>query len=153
MTALLVKNSQLADSADKPLIGLRQSNIADAAITTATLSAASAATLTASKLTNLAIAYATDDPSITTDGTINIADGDAALDRAEVHIAIEELMDAINTLGTLTSELHDDAATNRTLLVELIADHATFITDVTDNNTKVNAILDVLEEHGLMTAT
>jgi len=61
--------AKLADETDKPQIGTRGAAIAD-----------------------IAIAYATDDPGITVDGTINIADGDATLVTAEMMIAIEELM-------------------------------------------------------------
>lgn len=147
--------SQFADSSDNPLIGDRQSNVADPASTlTATLTAAAAATLSASKLTALVMTYGTDDPSPSLDGTLLIADGDLdTFAMTDLVNCVEELLLGINTLVTLTDELHDDAATTRTLLLELIADHATFITDITDNRTAINSALDVLEAHGFMTAT
>jgi hypothetical protein len=110
MAAITKANSQLADSSDNPLIGLRQSNVADAAAATAGA---------------LAIAYATDDPGVTVDGTINIADGDAALVVLEVLTAIEEL----------------------------VAEHNLLLADVALMRTALNSALDVLEEHGLMTAS
>lgn len=110
MAALIKANSQLADASDNPLIGNRQANVADpAALTSA----------------NLAIAYGTDDPGVTVDGTINIADGDAALVVLEVLTAIEEL----------------------------VAEQNNLVTDITAIRTAVVSILDVLEEHGLMTAS
>jgi len=110
MTAIVAKNSQLADKNDNPLVGLRQSNVADAAAATAAV---------------LAIAYATDDPGVTVDGTINIADGDGTLVVAEVLTAIEEL----------------------------VAEHNLVVADLALVRTALNAALDVLEEHGLMTAS
>lgn len=77
--------SQLADGTNNPLIGAQQTFLAD-----------------------LVITYTTDDPGVTPDNAIAIADGDGTLVTAEVMIAIEELV------------------------------------------AKVNAILDVLEAHGLM---
>ncbi len=132
MATLKKNNSQFADASGDPLIGERQSNVADvAATTTAALSAATPVAMT--------IAYATDDPGITVDGEINIADGDAALNGPEIIIAIEELMAKINILTTLG--------------IELKADHATMLTDIAAVRTTVASALDVLEEHGLMTAT
>ena len=132
MATLKKNNSQFADASGDPLIGERQANVADVtATTTAALSAATPAVMT--------IAYATDDPGITVDGEINIADGDAALNAAEIIIAIEELMAKINILTTLG--------------IELKVDHATMLTDIANVRTTVASALDVLEEHGLMTAT
>lgn len=132
MAALKKDQSRLADSSNNPLIGKRQSNVADVtAPTTSTLGAGAA--------TAVAITYATDDPGITTDGTINIADGDAALNVLEVMTAIEELMSPINELVTGYNELRTD--------------HGTLLTDLANIRTTLNAALDVLEEHGLMTAT
>ena len=67
--------SKLADTSGLPQIGDRGAAVAD-----------------------IAIAYATDDPGITVDGTINIADGDATLVTAEMMIAIEELMAKVNAI-------------------------------------------------------
>ena len=75
--------SQLADPTDKPLIGSQQSKLAD-----------------------LVITYTTDDPSVTPNSAIAIADGDL-FPAAEGLIALEEIV------------------------------------------AKINAIIDVLEEHGL----
>jgi len=153
MAALIKSKSKLADSKNKPQIGDEQSNIADAAITTATLSAPNIATLSAPTPTALTLTYTTDDPGTTADGAITFADGDAAMSAAEEYELADELETVINALITLITELKADHAIQVTLNTELIADHATFVTDVTDNNTKINAILDVLEEHGLMTAS
>ena len=79
-------DSQLADSSGKAMIGSQQSNVAD-----------------------FTVAYTTDDPGITPNGTLTIADGDAAtVTRAEYNELAEEVA------------------------------------------AKINAILDVLEAHGLM---
>ncbi len=132
MGALRKDQSQLADATGDPFIGQKQGNVADVtASTTATLSAAAATAVT--------IAYGTDDPGITTDGEINIADGDSGLVELEVEKAIEELMSPINELVTLANELRTD--------------HATLLTDLANIRTTLNAALDVLEEHGLMTAS
>lgn len=155
MATIDVKVSQLSDQSNNPLIGDRQSNVADPASTlTATLTAPAPAALSAAAAAAVTIAYGTDDPSTTTDGEINIADGDAtALVTTEVHIAIEELVAAIAVIVTLVNELRTDHATSKTLQDELIVDHATFITDITQNRTGLEAVLDVLEEHGLMAAS
>jgi hypothetical protein len=109
MAALKKDQSRLADSDNFPLIGEAQTLVADpAAITGATLT----------------ITYGTDDPSITTNNAIAIADGDGASD-AEVIIAIEEIVAAL-------------VKTNA---------------DVLSVRTKLVAALDVLEEHGLMKAS
>ena len=80
------QNAQLADSNDKPMIASQQTLIAD-----------------------LSIVYTTDDPGITPNSTLTIADGDAAtVTRAEYNELAEEVA------------------------------------------AKINAILDVLEAHGLM---
>ena len=79
-------DSQLADANNKPLIGAQQTKVAD-----------------------LTVVYTTDDPGITPNGTLTIADGDAAtVTRAEYNELAEEVA------------------------------------------AKINAILDVLEAHGLM---
>ena len=79
-------DAQLADANDKPMIGSQQTFVAD-----------------------FTVAYTTDDPGITPDGTLTIADGDAAtVTRAEYNELAEEVA------------------------------------------AKINAILDVLEAHGLM---
>lgn len=100
----------LADASGDPLLGDRQSNVADPA-------AATAATIV--------ITYATDDPSVTVNNAIAIADGDATLVTAEVMIAIEELV------------------------AELVATNV----DVAALRTTLISALNVLEEHGLMTAS
>ena len=80
------QDSQLADSANKPMIGSQQTFVAD-----------------------FTVAYTTDDPGITPNGTLTIADGDAStVTRAEYNELAEEVA------------------------------------------AKINAILDVLEAHGLM---
>ncbi len=103
-------DSQLADATGDALIGQRQSNVADPAAITAA---------------SIVITYTTDDPSVTPNNAIVIADGDGTLVTAEVMIAIEELV------------------------AQLIKTNA----DVAAVRTKLIAALDVLEEHGLMTAT
>lgn len=80
-------DAQLADATGDALIGQRQANIAD-----------------------LVITYTTDDPGITANSAIAVADGDL-FPAAEGIAALEEVV------------------------------------------AKINAILDVLEEHGLMTAS
>lgn len=77
-------DTQLADSSQNGMIGAQQSNVAD-----------------------LTIVYTTDDPGITPDSSITIADGDL-FPAAEGIAALEEVV------------------------------------------AKINAILDVLEAHGLM---
>ncbi len=57
------------------------------------------------------------------------------------------------TFKTVVDELVADHATSKTLQDELILDHAIILTDLTDLQDQLNACLDVLEEHGLMTAT
>lgn len=79
------QDSQLADSANNPMIGSAQTLIADHAL-----------------------AYTTDDPGLTAANTTTIADGDGTLVTAEV------------------------------------------LQGFTDLSAKINAILDVLEAHGLM---
>ena len=80
------QDSQLADSNNKAMIGSQQTFVAD-----------------------FTVAYTTDDPGITPDGTLTIADGDATtVTRAEYNELAEEVA------------------------------------------AKINAILDVLEAHGLM---
>ena len=154
MTAIKVAVSQLADVNDKPMIGTRQSNVADPASTlTATLTASNIATLSAATPTAVTITYTTDDPGTTANGAVTIADGDAALVVAEVLEMFDEFESTISALVTIVTELKADHATQVTLNAELIADHATFITDITQNRSAVNSALDVLEEHGLMTAT
>lgn len=103
-------DSQLADATGDPLIGQRQANVADPAAITAV---------------TIVLSYTTDDPSVTVDNTIVIADGDGTLVTAEIMIALEELV------------------------AELVATNA----DVAAIRTQLISALDVLEEHGLMTAS
>jgi hypothetical protein len=109
MAAIIKSNSQLADSSDNPLVGLRQSNVADPAAITAA---------------SITITYTTDDPGITPDNGITIADGDT-----------------ISALETLTA------------IEELVAQLIKTNADVLAVRTQLAAALDVLEEHGLMTAS
>ncbi len=101
----------MADAIGAPLIGLRQSNVADPAAVTSSAS-------------GIAITYTTDDPGITPDGTITIADGDL-FPAAEGLIALEETSDQLNKLNA-----------------DVVAIHAAVV-----------SILNVLEEHGFMTAS
>lgn len=123
--------SLMADKSGDGLLGDRQANVADAAVTLATL--------TATAPLGLVVTWTADDPGGTPDGTITIADGDAALVVLEMMTFLEE------------SEANFEAM--KALATELIADHAVTITDLTTMSTKINAILDVLEEHGFMTAS
>jgi len=102
-------NALLADATGDPLLGDRQSNIADPAAITAA---------------SIVITYTTDDPSITPDNGITIADGDL-YPANEGLIALEEVV------------------------AQLIKTNA----DVLAVRTAVVSILDVLEAHGLMTAS
>lgn len=131
MATLNKADSQMADKSGDPLLGDRQTNVADAAVTLATL--------TAVKPNGLDVTYTADDPTNTPDGLITIADGDAALVTAEMMVFLDEAEANFNLMETLA--------------VELIADHAVTLTDLTTMATKINAILDILEEHGLMTAS
>lgn len=102
-------DTQLADSSNNGMIGSQQSLVSDpAGLTSAT--------------GGITITYTTDDPGITPDGSLTIADGDGTLVTAEVIEAIEELNDQI-------SKLNADLAAVRTGLI---------------------SALDVLEAHGLM---
>lgn len=67
-------NSQMADSVGNPLIGDRQANLAD-----------------------LVITYTTDDPGVTPDSAIAIADGDL-FPAAEGLIALEEVVAKVNAI-------------------------------------------------------
>lgn len=131
MATLNKADSQMADKSGDPLLGDRQTNVADAAVTLATL--------TAVKPNGLDVTYTADDPTNTPDGLITIADGDATLVTAEMMVFLDEAEANFNLMETLA--------------VELIADHAVTLTDLTTMATKINAILDILEEHGLMTAS
>lgn len=102
-------DSQLADSADFPLIGVAQANVADPAAITAA---------------SITITYTTDDPGITPDNGITIADGDL-YPANEGIIALEEVV------------------------AQLIKTNA----DVLSLRTALVAALAVLEEHGLMKAS
>ncbi len=102
--------AQLADATGDPIIGQRQANVADPAGITAV---------------TIVLSYTTDDPSVTVDNTIVIADGDGTLVTAEVMIALEEIV------------------------AELVATNV----DLADVRTQLIAALDVLEAHGLMTAS
>ena len=119
----------VADKSGDPVLSDRQANVADAAVTLATL--------TATAPLGLVVTWTADDPGGTPDGTITIADGDAALVVLEMMTFLEE------------SEANFESM--KALATELIADHAVTITDLTTMSTKINAILDVLEAHGLMT--
>lgn len=88
------ENSQFADENGKPLLGTRQSLVADA--------------------TSLAITYTANDPATAADGAVTFADG-TVLAAATVYEAFDEVE-------------------------ALLSSHAT----------KINAILDILEAHGLM---
>ena len=123
--------SQLSDASNNPMLGNQRSNVADPASTlTSTLSAGAAVAT--------AITFTTDAPSAA-NGAVTIADGDASLNVAEVMEVFIEFESSIAGLVTLANELRTD--------------HATFITDITDNRTAINAILDVLEEMGFMVET
>ena len=124
-------NALLADANSNPLLGIRQSNVADPASTLTSTLSASAAVATA-------VTWTTDSPSAA-NGSVTIADGDASLNVAEVMEVFIEFESSIAGLVTLANELRTD--------------HATFITDITDNRTAINSILDVLEEMGFMIAT
>ena len=52
----------------------------------------------AGTLTDIAVAYTTDDPGITASDTITIADGDAVADLAQVAEKLAAKINAINTL-------------------------------------------------------
>jgi len=169
-------NSQslIADKSGDGLLGDRQSNVADAAVTLATLTAPAVATLTATAPATLSagttalltVTWTANDPGGTPNGIITIADG-TALVAAEVMEFLEEYEGNAITLKALADELIADHATFKALADELITDHATMvtlqnelvadhavtITDLTTMATKINAILDVLEAHGLMTAS
>ena len=152
MAALDKGSSQMADKSGDPLIGDRQSNIADTTIGVQVLTATAPATLTAGPPLALAVTFSANDPTGTPDGTITVAD--AAVVAAAELAEFWEAMEAHHTLGnTLAVELIADHATFKTLADELIVDHALVGLDLNDLATKVNAILDVLEEHGLMTAS
>lgn len=110
MAAIKKSDSQLADKTNNPLVGVQQANVADPAAITGT---------------SIVITYTTDDPGVTPNNAIAIADGDATLVTAEVMIAIEELVAAL-------IETNADVLAVRTQLI---------------------AALDVLEEHGLMAAS
>ena len=175
MAALSKSNSLFADKSGDPLMGNKQANVADAAVTLATLTAPAVATLSASAVATLTagttalctVTWTTNDPAGTPDGIITIADGTGTLVTAEMMEFLEEYEGNCITLKTLADELIADHATMVTLQDELVADHATMvtlqdelvadhaitITDLTTMSTKINAILDVLEEHGLMTAS
>jgi len=184
-----------ADKSGDGLLGDRQSNIADAAVTTATLSASAVATLTAPAVATLTapavasltagttalctVTWSSNDPGGTPDGAITIANG-SALVAAEMMEFLEEYEGNCITLKaladeliadhaimvtlqdelvadhaimvTLQDELVADHATMVTFQTEIVADHATIVTDLGVMATKINAILDVLEEHGLMAA-
>ena len=174
MATLIKGNSLMADKNGDPLFGDRQANVSDAAVTLATLSAtapatlsaASPATLSAGTTALMTVTWGTNDPGGTPDGTITITDGNV-LERAEIHEFVEEYEGNMITLKALADELITDHATfkaladelildhatSKTLQDELILDHAITITDLTTMKTKINAILDVLEEHGLMAAS
>jgi len=124
-------DSQLADASGNPLLGARQSNIADVAASTANISAAAATAIT--------LTYTTDDPGTTADGAVTFADGDAAMSAAEEYAFADELESTLSALVTLTTELRTD--------------HDTFVTDVAALIVAVNSILDVLEAQGFMVAT
>ena len=47
---------------------------------------------------DLTLAYTTDDPAITPDNTITIADGDAAMTRADFQEGLEECVAKINAI-------------------------------------------------------
>ncbi len=102
-------DSLLADATGDPLLSDRQANVADTASATAA---------------SIVITYTTDDPTITTNAAITIADGDL-YPAAEGIEALEEVV------AQLTATNVDVAAVRTTVL----------------------AILDVLEAHGLMTET
>lgn len=130
MTALNKQNSQLSDANDFPLIGNAQTLVSDSAKTLATISAAAPTAVT--------LTYSSNDPGTTANGAVTIADG-TALVAAEVFEVLDEFESSISKLVTLG--------------VELRTDHATIITDLTTHDTKINAILDILEAHGLMKAS
>ncbi len=98
------QNSQMADGNDNPLIASQQSNVADAAATTAT---------------NLAITFTANAP--TAADTQTIASG---------------AVPTVAELGQFAANVEDFQA-------EVVA-------DLDAHKTKINAILDVLEAHGLM---
>ena len=58
----------------------------------------------------LTLAYTTDDPSITPNGTLTIADGDAAsVTRAEYNELAEEVFAKINAILDYLQSVSDDA--------------------------------------------
>ncbi len=170
----LKTNCLWADKSGDPLLGDRQANVADAAVTLATLSATAPATLSAAAPATLSagttalctVTWTSNDPGGTPNGIITINDGTAVV-AAEMMEFLEEYEGNMVTLKALADELIADHATfkaladelitdhgtSKTLQDELILDHAITKTDLTTMATKINAILDVLEEHGLMTAS
>jgi len=142
--------SLLADRSGDGIIADRQANVADAAVTTAALTATAPATLTAGTTALLTVTWTANDPGGTPDGIITITDG-AVVAAAEMMEFLEEYEGNMVTLKALADELIADHATFKTLADELIVDHGTMVTDLGTMSTKINAIFDVLEEHGLMT--
>lgn len=58
----------------------------------------------------LTLAYTTDDPGITPNGTLTVADGDAAtVTRAEYNELAEELFAKVNEILTYLTAVSDDA--------------------------------------------
>lgn len=58
---------------------------------------------------DLTLVYTTDDPAITPDGTLTIADGDAAASRSEFNNAVEELFAKVNAILAYLRNVSDDA--------------------------------------------
>lgn len=58
---------------------------------------------------DLALVYTTDDPAITPDGSLTIADGDGTLVTAEVMNAVEEIFAKVNAILAYLRNVSDDA--------------------------------------------
>jgi len=139
----------------------RSSNVADSTTALATITAAKAAALVLSNLEDGSanntlesistltdyVPHASGAVAVTSNAGTDLDTTASALetfrDEQDAHNlsisrSFDKMGDEVNALTTLTSEVHDD--------------HATIKTDLETQATKINAILDILEERGLMTA-
>jgi len=135
MATLDKGTSQMADKSGDPLIGQRQANVADAgAITNLSVSITSVTD-------GVTDSYTAPTPAQGTTVTSN-----AATDLDDAAAALELLGGETNALAISAALLEDEVTT-------LAAASATLENEVTALRVTSVAILDVLEEHGLMTAS
>ena len=160
MATLRPEDSALADATGDPLIGQRQANVADSAAITGTAIAAAVEAATATSIAaTVDAATSTTQPNVDEDG---IAAGGFITRAARRNLVTmtEALLVDVAANRTWATEMDldyeallVDVASIRTWMTEIDLDYTAVLADITAVRTQQTLLLNVLEEHGLMTAS